>query len=87
MSMKFQLHVNVEIVEISGKFRFKTQKVVNYPAHIKIVGILTFMSRSNFSLSGPSNQMDSLSVCISIWRHQKHIYFLTDPDEDRRYDS
>ena len=35
LSMKFQLHVliNIEIVKISGKFRFKTQKLVIYPAH------------------------------------------------------
>ena len=33
LSMKFQLLINVEIVKISGKFRFKTQKLVIYPAH------------------------------------------------------
>ena len=34
LSMKFQLHVfiNAEIVKISGKFRFKTQNLVIYPA-------------------------------------------------------
>ena len=45
---------SAEIVEISGKFRFSTQQLVIYPAHVKmptIVGILTFMSRINFSLS------------------------------------
>ena len=31
--MKFQLLINVEIVEISGKFRFNTQQLVIYPAH------------------------------------------------------
>ena len=33
LSMKFQLHVKVEIVKLSGKFRFKTQQLVIYPAH------------------------------------------------------
>ena len=35
LSMKFQLliHVNVEIVKYCGKFRFKTQKLVIYPAY------------------------------------------------------
>ena len=33
LSMKFQLLMNVKIVKISVKFRFKTQKVVIYPAH------------------------------------------------------
>ena len=33
LSMKFQLLINVEIVEVSGNFRFKTQKLVIYPAH------------------------------------------------------
>ena len=33
LSMKFQLLINVELVKISGKFRFKTQKLVIYPAH------------------------------------------------------
>ena len=33
LSMKFQLLINVEIIEISGKFRFRTQKLVIYPAH------------------------------------------------------
>ena len=56
LSMKFQLLINVEIVKIIGKFRFKYHKVVIYPANkinVKmptIVGILTFMSRINFSL-------------------------------------
>ena len=45
LSMKFQLLINVEI---SGKFKFSTQQLVIYPA---LVGILTFMSRINFSLS------------------------------------
>ena len=46
LSMKFQLLINAEIVEINGKFRFKPQTLVIYP-----VGILTFMSRINFKLS------------------------------------
>ena len=33
LSMKFQLLINAEIVKISGKFRFKPQKLVIYPAH------------------------------------------------------
>ena len=33
LSMKFQLLINVEIVKIIGKFKFKTQKLVIYPAH------------------------------------------------------
>ena len=33
LSMKFQLLINVEIVKIHGKFRFKTQKQEIYPAH------------------------------------------------------
>ena len=33
LSMKFQLLINVEIIKISGKFRFKTKKLVIYPAH------------------------------------------------------
>ena len=33
LSMKFQLLINVEIIKISGKFRFKTQKLVIYPAN------------------------------------------------------
>ena len=34
LSMKFQLLMNVEIIEISsGKFRFSTQQLVIYPAH------------------------------------------------------
>ena len=33
LSMKFQLRINVEIVKISGKFRFNTQQLVSYPAH------------------------------------------------------
>ena len=53
LSMKFQLRINVEIVKLSGNFRFKTQKLVIYSAHkcSMIVGTLTFMSRINFSLS------------------------------------
>ena len=43
--MKFQLFIDIGIVKISVNFRFKTQKLVIYP-----VGILTFMSRINFSL-------------------------------------
>ena len=31
--MKFQLLINVEVVKNCGKFRFKTQKLVIYPAH------------------------------------------------------
>ena len=50
LSMKFQLLINVEIVKISGKFRFKTQKISNLSCST-IVGILTFTSRINFSLS------------------------------------
>ena len=60
LRIKFQLLINVEIVKTSGKFRFKTQNLVIYTAHkfillinVKmptIVGILTFMSRINFSL-------------------------------------
>ena len=33
LSMKFQLLINVKIVEISGKFRFSTLQLVIYPAH------------------------------------------------------
>ena len=33
LSMKFQLLINVEIVKNCGKCRFKTQKLVIYPAH------------------------------------------------------
>ena len=33
LSMKFQLRISVEIVKLSGNFRFKTQKLVLYPAH------------------------------------------------------
>ena len=33
LSMKFQLLINVEIIKISGKFRFKTEKLVIYPAN------------------------------------------------------
>ena len=44
----FQLRMNVEIVKLNGNFRFKTQKLVIYPA---IVGILTFIRRIMFSLS------------------------------------
>ena len=33
LSMKFQLLMDVEIVKISEKFRFKTQYLVIYPAH------------------------------------------------------
>ena len=33
LSKKFQLLIDVEIVKISGKFRFKTQKLVIDPAH------------------------------------------------------
>ena len=33
LSMKFQLLINAEIVKISGKFKFKTQKLVIYPSH------------------------------------------------------
>ena len=32
LSMKFQLLINVEIVKNSGKFRFKSHKLVIYPA-------------------------------------------------------
>ena len=32
-SMKGQLLINVEIVVISGKFKFKTQNLVIYPAY------------------------------------------------------
>ena len=33
LSMKFQLLIDVELVKISEKFRFKTQILVIYPAH------------------------------------------------------
>ena len=33
LSMKFQLLINVEIVKNCGQFRFKTQKLVIYPAY------------------------------------------------------
>ena len=33
LSMKFQPLINAEIVKNHGKFRFKTQKLVIYPAH------------------------------------------------------
>ena len=36
LSMKFQLLINVEIVKISGKFRFKSQKQVIYRWHFNI---------------------------------------------------
>ena len=45
MSMKFQLLINVEIVKNCGKFRFKTQNLVIYPA---VVGILTFYEQDKF---------------------------------------
>ena len=32
LSKKFQLLIHVEIVKISRKFRFRTQKLVIYPA-------------------------------------------------------
>ena len=32
LSMKFQLLINVEIVKISGELRFKSHKLVIYPA-------------------------------------------------------
>ena len=31
--IKSQLLINVEIIKISGKFRFKTQKLAIYPTH------------------------------------------------------
>ena len=33
LSMKFQLLIDVEKVKIDEKYRFKTQKLVIYPAH------------------------------------------------------
>ena len=33
LSIKLQLLLNVEIAEISGKFRFSSQQLVIYPAH------------------------------------------------------
>ena len=33
LSMKFQLLINVDIIKISGKFRFRTPKPVIYPAY------------------------------------------------------
>ena len=33
LSMRFQLLINVEIVKISGNFRFNTQQLVINPAH------------------------------------------------------
>ena len=51
LNMKFQLLINVEIVKISGKFRFKTQKLLINVKMTTVVGILTFMSRINLSLS------------------------------------
>ena len=33
LSMKLTLLINAEIVKNCGKFRFKTQKLVIYPAH------------------------------------------------------
>ena len=33
LSMKFQLLIDVEVVKISEKIRFKTQKLVIYSAH------------------------------------------------------
>ena len=33
LSMKFQLLINVEIIKISGKFRFTTRELVIYSAH------------------------------------------------------
>ena len=33
LSMKFQLLINVLIVKMGGKCRFKTQKLSIYPAH------------------------------------------------------
>ena len=32
-SAQLQLLINTENVEVNGKFRFKTQKLVIYPAH------------------------------------------------------
>ena len=47
LSMKFQLLINVEIVKIGVKFRFKTQKLVIYPAcwHFKIYEQDKFLSQ------------------------------------------
>ena len=33
LSMKFQLLIHIEIIKISGKFRFKTRKLVIYLAY------------------------------------------------------
>ena len=33
LGMKFQLLIDVEVVEIDGKFRFSTQLLAIYPAH------------------------------------------------------
>ena len=33
LSMKFQLLINVEIVKITGKFRFRSHNLVIYPAN------------------------------------------------------
>ena len=45
LSMKFQLLINVEIIKISGKFRFKTRKLVIYPAGsvIQLVKVLSHL--------------------------------------------
>ena len=37
LSMKFQLLINAEIVKNCGNFRFKTQKLVIYPAYCRVV--------------------------------------------------
>ena len=50
LSMKFQLLTNVEIVEISGKFRFSTQQLVLL-INVKMTPIVVYESRINFSLS------------------------------------
>ena len=31
LSMKFQMLINVDVIKISGKFRFKTKKTSNLP--------------------------------------------------------
>ena len=45
LSMKFKLLLNTEIIKIGRKFGFRLVKSVIY------VGIFTFMSKINFSLS------------------------------------
>ena len=67
LNMKFQPLINFEIVKISGGFRCKTQKLVIYPAHkCKIVGILPFISRRNFSLSSVEHENSFITSGLGV---------------------